>query len=401
MRSTCQSTRLSSEVYGFVAALLLRHFQLVDYGRSCPVGTLLAVWLLAAARRLSLSAASDHVRDAPSDETVRKATQAQLPSMPELEGQLNAAFCDRLPKSLRRQRQIWAVDLTEQPYYGQSSGNGNELRYGKPKRGATKFHTFASLYVVHRGERFTLSMTYVWRADTLPEVLARLIEPLRKRGILPRFLLLDREFYNLDVVQFLQRHRIPFLMPVVHRGRRAKDRSKAKGTQQFLVCQRSCRRAYTMKNNQRTAQVTIVVAVDQPAKKKKKRRRGRPKAGHRVLVFATWGFQVPSPAWARETYRLRFGIESSYRQAHQAQAWTTGRGPELRLLLMGLALLLRNAWVWLHRQLLSRQLPHGAFAMQPQRLTLLALLIHLEHDILLLFGLTALAISQAKMRGAS
>jgi hypothetical protein len=396
MRPKEQSTCKSSEVYGFVSGLLLRHLLLADYGRTCPVATLLAVWLFAATRRLSLSAASNQLRDAPSDETVRKATHAQLPSMPKLERQLNAALCDRLPKSLRRKRQIWAIDLTEQPYYGKSCGDGRELRHAKPKQGATKFHVFASLYVVHRGERFTLSMTYVWRKDTLPKVLARLIAPVRKRRILPRFLLLDREFYNLDVVQFLKRHRLPFLMPVVHRGRRAKDPSKAKGTQQFLACKRSCRRDYTMRNKERMAPVTVLVAVDEPAKNK--RRRGRPKAGKRVLVFVAWGFNVPSPAWARETYRRRFGIESGYRQMHQAEAWTTSRDFKLRLLLIGLALLLRNAWVWLHRCLLSRELPNGAFVMQPHRLRLFALLIHLEHEILLLFGLLKLAVFQAEAR---
>jgi hypothetical protein len=392
MRPTYQSTRATSEVYGIVSGLLLRHLSLADYGRTCPVATLLAVWLFAAARRLSLSAASDQLRDAPSDETIRKATQAQLRSMQELERQLNAVLRDRLPKSLRRTRQIWAIDLTEQPYYGKSRGIGRQLRHAKPRQGATKFHVFASLYIVHRGERFTLSMTYVWHNDTLPKVLARLIAPLRRLGILPRFLVLDREFYNLDVVQFLHRHRLPFLMPVVHRGRRAKDPSKAKGTQQFLACKRSCRRHYTMRNQQRTAEVSVLVAVDEPAKKKS--RRGRPKAGRRVLVFAAWGFDMPSSGWARETYRRRFGIETSYRQMHQAQAWTTSRRCKLRLLLIGLALLLRNVWVWLHRCLLSRELLRGAFVLQLQRLRLVPLLIHLEHEILLLFGITKLVITQ-------
>jgi putative transposase len=396
MRSNDQSTWKDSKVYGFVSGVLVRHLSLTDFGRTCPVVTLLAVWLLAAARRLSLSAASLLLPKAPSDETIRKATLKQLPSMRELERQLNAALCNRLPSSLRRQRQIWAIDLTEKPYYGKSQGIGRQLWRGKPKQGATKFHAFASLYVVHRGQRFTLAMTYLWNNDTLPAVLARLIRHARKRRILPRFLLLDRQFYNLDVVQFLQRHRVPFLMPVVHRGRRAKDPSKAKGTQQFLTWTRSGRCQYTMRNNQRTAEVTILVAIDEPVRKKGRRGKGKPR--RRVLVFAAWGFPVRCPAWARETYRRRFGIESSYRQAQQAQAWTTSRSCKLRLLLFGLALLLRNAWVWLHRCVLSRALPNGAFAMQPDQLRLITLLIHLEQEILLLFGLTELALPMPESR---
>ena len=73
MRSYHQSTRDTSEVYGFVAGLLRRHLPWRDYGRVCPISTLLAVLLFAAARQLSLSAAADQLRDAPSDETVRNA----------------------------------------------------------------------------------------------------------------------------------------------------------------------------------------------------------------------------------------------------------------------------------------------------------------------------------------
>ncbi|HEY1407950.1 MAG TPA: hypothetical protein VF434_03365 [Promineifilum sp.] len=390
MRSNNQCIRTQSKVYELVGGVLQRHLSLADFGRTCPIKVLLAIWLFAATRRLSLSAAAQQLSQGPSDETVRQATLAQLSTMPQLERQLNAALCDRLPPSIRRQRMIWAIDLTERPYYGKSQGIGPQLRPGKPKRGATKFHVFASLYVVHRGERFTVAVTYAWHKDTLPAILARLIGPVRKRGILPRFLLLDRQFYNLDVVQFLQSHRVPFLMPVVHRGRRAKDPSKAKGTQQFLTWTRSGRCQYTMRNNRRTAEVTILVAVDEPAKKKHRRRKS--KVRRRVLVFAAWGFDVPSPAWARETYRKRFGIETSYRQAQQAQAWTTSRSCKLRLLLFGLALLLRNAWVWLHRSVLSRPLPNGAFVMQPDQLRLFMLLIHLEQEILHLFGLSGLAL---------
>lgn len=392
MRSNHQSTWIQSKVYDFVCGVLQRYLALADVGRTCPVRVLLAVWLFAATHRLSPSAAANQLSQAPSDETIRTATLAQLRlPMGKLERQLNAALCDRLPPSLRRQRLIWAIDITEHPYYGRAQGIERQLRYGKPKRGATKFHAFASLYVVHRGERFTLAVTFVWRHDTLPAVLARLIGTVRKRGILPRFLLLDREFYNLDVVRFLQRHRVPFLMPVAHRGRRAKDPSKAKGTQQFLVWTRSGRCEYTMRNNRRTAQVTILVAVDKPARKKGRRGKGKQgKRGRRVLVFATWGFQVSSPAWARETYRRRFGIETSYRQAHQAQAWTTSRSCKLRLLLFGLALLLRNAWVWLHRCVLSRELPNGAFVTRPDQLRLFMLLNRLAYEILNLFGLAEL-----------
>jgi hypothetical protein len=45
-----------------------------------------------------------------------------------------------------------------------------------------------------------------------------------------------------------------------------------------------------------------------------------------------------------ETYRSRFGIESSYRQMNQARLRTCSRSPELRLLAVAIAFVLRNLW---------------------------------------------------------
>src|SRR5205085_11699459 len=54
---------------------------------------------------------------------------------------------------------------------------------------------------------------------------------------------------------------------------------------------------------------------------------------------------------ARQWYRRRFGIETSYRQMHECQGKTTKKNLVYRLLLVGLALLLRQVWVWLTGQL--------------------------------------------------
>ena len=70
-------------------------------------------------------------------------------------------------------------------------------------------------------------------------------------------------------------------------------------------------------------------------------------------MYAYWGLKPSSYQWVHTTYRSRFGIESSYRQLHQARIRTCTRNPLLRLLFVGVALILRNVWVWLHWQVLS------------------------------------------------
>jgi putative transposase len=70
-------------------------------------------------------------------------------------------------------------------------------------------------------------------------------------------------------------------------------------------------------------------------------------------VYACWGIGSRSTHWVYQTYRLRFGIETSYRQLNEARIKTTTRDPALRLLFVAIALILRNAWVWVHHQLLA------------------------------------------------
>ena len=63
----------------------------------------------------------------------------------------------------------------------------------------------------------------------------------------------------------------------------------------------------------------------------------------------------------RETYRKRFGIETSYRQMNEARIKTCTRDPRLRLLFVGIALVLRNVWVWIHFRFAK-----GKYSAEPQ-----------------------------------
>ena len=79
----------------------------------------------------------------------------------------------------------------------------------------------------------------------------------------------------------------------------------------------------------------------------------RGRHGRQTLLYACWGVSTHSTAWVYQTYRRRFGIETSYRQLHEAHIKTSTRDPTLRLLFVGIALILRNVWVWVHYQLLA------------------------------------------------
>ncbi len=374
MRSRKELTISSSAVHQLAAALLQQHLGLKDQGYKCRVKVIVSVLLFAASRITSICEACMRLRNAPGDDAVRKALHKSLPDMPGLERRLNAALSDRLPKRLRRRSLRIAIDITEIPYHGKPHREAREICRRRPRAGTSHFHCYATAYVVEQGERFTLALTYVWADDSKRAIVQRLLRQVRRQKLNVRYLLLDRGFYAVDVVRYLQAARCPFLMPVIHCGGRASKPNQSRGTNRFLVCQRSRRATHTMSNKKRAATVQIAVACDDW-----NGRRG--KHGRRVLVFAYWGFQPSSPAWVREEYRKRFGIETSYRQMNQARIRTCTTQPRMRLLMIGLALLLRNLWVWIHLSHLSRITPSGRIRLRLRMLRFRHMLHSLEQAV--------------------
>src|SRR3954467_2042275 len=113
------STLDRRRVHRAAAEHLQAHLQFQDYKRKTPSPVLWSLLLAAAARITSLSDACGRLRDAPSDETARKALLAPLPDYAELQRRLNAALAGHLPVPLRKRPQRLAIDLTLIPYHGQ------------------------------------------------------------------------------------------------------------------------------------------------------------------------------------------------------------------------------------------------------------------------------------------
>src|SRR5260221_11895362 len=105
-----------NRVHRLAAEHLQAHLKFRDSKNKTSAHVLWALLLAAAARITSLSDTCHRLRDAPSDETARKALLATLPGYAALQQQLNAALAGHLPKALRNQPQRLAIDLTLIPY---------------------------------------------------------------------------------------------------------------------------------------------------------------------------------------------------------------------------------------------------------------------------------------------
>jgi putative transposase len=360
MRSQTEYIITKADVHAYAEDWLGTALRLEYSGYKCTTSMLLQILLIAAARVVSLFAACRDLADAPSDQTIRNALFATLPEIDELQRRLNLALVAHVPKALRRKSRMVAIDLTLIPYHGQPAHDKKEIFRGEPKSGTTHFHAYATAVVLHKGYRYTLALVRVEYGDSMTEVLRRLLAIVRRRGVKVRFLLLDKGFFSVAVIQYLRRAGHGFIIPAIVRGRKPKDRRTPPHGLRALLKKKNGYYRETLASGQTkekkkiSATVTICVASKYYTQEETgKRRRKR-------LLYVVWKVHR-TPEEIRETYRKRFGIETSYRQMNEARIKTCTRDPRLRLLFVAIALVLRNVWVWIHFRFAK-----GKFSDEPQ-----------------------------------
>jgi Transposase DDE domain len=344
--------------------------------RRCTVTAVCLVLAYAAARLTSLAAACARLRNAPGDDAVRNALIRQLPDIHVLERRLQAALTDHLPRAVRRcRRWIVALDLVLIPYHGQPFRDTAEVYRGQPKSGTTHFHAYATAYLCLRGRRFTLALMVVRHKTPMRDVVRELCRRVTAAGVTPRLLLLDRGFDSAGVIRYLQHARRPFIVPKAVHGRAPAAGRPLKGLRLIRATAATGWTRYTWQpKGERRVTVDLCVV----------RRRRRDRRGGTAFLYACWGVSS-GPRWVKEIYRRRFGIETSYRQAHQGRIRTSTRRPALRLLFVGIGLLLRNVWAWLHWVALARR-RRGGRTVQWERLRLRTMLDWLAHRAEAVFG---------------
>ena len=366
-----QYTVNSKDVQEHTAALLEQRAGLKKTKGKCTLPILIHLVCAAAARLTSIFDACAQMKDAPSGETARKALLATLPEYAELQRGVNRALVGDVPKPLRKRKHPFAIDLHLVPYYGKPLKDPKEIYRSQAKAGTHNFHAYASAYVVFHGQRFTVALTPVEYGENMKEIVQRLLTLARKTCIRPGLLLLDRGFYSIEVIRYLQRARVPFLMPAVARGRKPAEGEPAKGIRAFRLWKSGGWGQHTLVAGKEKATVSICVHCGNHRGKRKKR-------GRYAWVYAYWGINPRSTRWVKDTYRSRFGIETSYRQLNEARIKTCTRNPVVRFFIIALALILRNVWVWLHWELLSSP-RRGRRRLRMERLRFKAMLLWLLH----------------------
>jgi DDE family transposase len=351
---------------------------------------ILSVLFAAAARISSIHETCGRLAKAPCEETFTAALYPQLVDINQIKRGVNAAFAAHLPRSLRRQRKrplTIAADLTLLAYYGTHTLDDPQIYRSQAKRGTNSFFAYATVYLVLQGERFTLAVVPVTRSESLKQVLQELLAAVTKAGIKIGLLLLDRGFYSVEVIRYLQQARRPFLMPMVCHGRKADHPRGPSGSNVFKARKTSGWFTHTLQDAKKQ-KATVSVCVKRARYKNKHGKRKR-----ETWVYAYWGIAPQHVDWVKDTYRRRFGIETSYRQMNQCRIRTTTKKFHVRFLYVAIALLLRNLWVWLHYSVLSSP-QRGGRRYNWELLRVERMLIWLEEVAKCIYGLVAVVATE-------
>jgi hypothetical protein len=307
------------------------------HGRRVTAGRLVELLLLVAALRSSLSAVCRRFRFGFSHETARQAVRANLPDTAALTTGLVDALSAFLPRRLLRRRWVVAIDEHRCPFYGDRSTPG--VTGGPKKHGSKYAYAYATCVLVHQRHRYTVGLVALTGGEKPDQVVQDLLAQARARGLRVRGVVLDAGFDSGETLLLLQGLGLSYTVPLRRKGAGANRRNAAWGLPVGSVTEVAWQTEKTRK-----AVRTAAVVVRRPGETDTK-----------VYAFGGWDegrarAAVERARLARRWYRKRFGIETSYRQLNEAKGRTTRKDVGYRLLLVGLALLLRQVWVWLTGQ---------------------------------------------------
>lgn len=255
-----------------------------------------------------------------------------------------------------------AIDLHLVPYYGNKNRTG-QLVTTKARDGTNRFHGYSTMYLVRKNRRLTFGMRAVRTGRMLP-LLKKHLGDAAACNVHIGMLLLDREFYCHEVITFLKSRRMPFIMPVRTGRRMAGGWNRGK---------RSFTTVHTLHSGKgESVDMTVQVA--------KRMEKGKMKS----YFFAIYRVGT-SPKQSMQTYRHRFGIESSYRVAETTRPRTTSHNTAIRLLNMFVAVLMENEWV-IVKLLYASERHRGCLAVDEELIRFKRLLTMVERALNHIYG---------------
>jgi hypothetical protein len=310
------------------------------YKQSVSVPALLDLLLLMAATEASLFDTVTRFFGF-SHETASRAIRANLPSEQHLLQGLVDGLHNVLALSRQDRRRCWqlAIDTHNVCYYGQHT---RDVIGGPKKQGTQWFFGYATAVLLHKHRRYTVALCRLTPGQKPHETVRLLLDQIAAKGLKIRSVALDSAFDSGDTLLLLQERKLAYVVPLRRKGQGNNARNRC-----FEGRHKQIRwTEWTTESTRRRVRTRVFLW----------------KGSRKTMAFAFQGHSgerarnvYEHAEQQRRLYKRRFGIETSYRQKNQAQAKTTSKNPLYRLLLEGIAYLLRQVWVVLTEALARRQ----------------------------------------------
>ncbi len=194
---------------------LAKHIPLNAKG-VCDSKTLFQILLRAAATHDTIENTAKQLKQVTTSNNIRYHL-GKLNNFVGVEQQLNLALKSQIPQGLRKKKQSLAIDLNLIPYDGEPSQEEAAFIYRSQAKLGSSFYAYATLYVIKKGKRVTLAIRGVRWLDTKVAILTYLLAELSEQRIKVKKLYLDREFFSVAVIRWLQALNIPLILPAIIR----------------------------------------------------------------------------------------------------------------------------------------------------------------------------------------
>lgn len=297
-------------------------------------------------------------------ETARKAVKHNLPTPDQLQQRITDALhmAMLIPGRVKRRQSFrFAIDTHHVPYYGDKNDPG--VMGGQKKAGSKFSHVYATACILNARYRYTVAFIRVTPKMKPHEIVTALLDQLNHRNFPIKSVILDSGFDSGETLLLLQERRVKYVVPLKRNGNRPNRRNALFDRKPGTVGWAEWKTEKTRREVK-----TRVYAWQGETKKY-------------LFAFGGWtrGQMAAQGEQAAKWYRSRFGIETSYRQKNQCRGFTTSDSESYRMLLEGLALLLRQVWVfWTGEIAAENNIPEDGWV---QELPLLDVLSMLEEEL--------------------
>ena len=237
-------------------------------------------------------------------------------------------------KKYRNKSVLVAIDKHLIPRHDKS--NMEYLIRSKADEGTHKFESYSTLQIVDGPANAVLCCMRELKESIDANFVRRFTRILKENKIRARLILLDREFYSVDVMEAVLQSKNKFLMPAI------KNSTTKKAILEYHAGTREIASKHTITNKfQRSMSFTLIIT--------KSKKHGDPKVNitewyHAFATNLTMGRALKEITTLPEEYRKRWGIETGYRQIEEIRPRTTSRDDVFRMMLFYTALLFYNLW---------------------------------------------------------